>query len=53
MARFETEGTPQIVIVDKEGMVVFSHFGSFDPEVVEAFIDRLLKEPRTLPGRSR
>jgi len=44
MRRFETGGTPHVAIVDKHGKLRFSHFGDFRPEVVESFIDRLLKE---------
>ncbi len=44
MRRFKTEGTPQIAIVDKGGMLRWSHFGKFDPAPVEALIDRLLGE---------
>ncbi len=44
MKRFGTEGTPHVVIVDRNGDVSFSHFGFFPYESVEAFIDRQLKE---------
>ena len=44
MHRFETGGTPHVAIVDKHGKLRFSHFGQFRPDVVESFIDRLLKE---------
>jgi thiol-disulfide isomerase/thioredoxin len=42
--RYETEGTPQIAIIDKFGTLRWSHFGRFDPRPVEGFIDRLLLE---------
>ncbi len=44
MERFATEGTPQIAIVDKFGMLRYSHFGEFDPRPVESFIERLAQE---------
>ena len=45
MRRFRTGGTPHVVIVDKQGRLRFSHFGSFKEEVVETFIEQLLAEP--------
>lgn len=45
MRRFRTGGTPHVAIVDQQGRLRFSHFGAFDPTVVERFIDRLLGEP--------
>ena len=47
MDRFETGGTPHIVIVDKKGMLRFTHFGRFDPEPVEAYIERILSEKKS------
>ena len=44
MRRFETEGTPQVAIVDKFGVLRWSHFGRFDPKPVEHLIDRMLLE---------
>ncbi len=44
MQRYRTGGTPHIVIIDKAGRIRFSHFGSFRPEPVEAFIQGLLAE---------
>jgi cytochrome oxidase Cu insertion factor (SCO1/SenC/PrrC family) len=52
MKRFGTEGTPQVVIVDKRGKIRFSHFGRFDPLVVEAFIERLTRESDRGDGTS-
>jgi thiol-disulfide isomerase/thioredoxin len=45
MRRYEAGGTPHLVIVDKDGMVRFTHFGLFTPEPIEGFIERLLEEP--------
>jgi thiol-disulfide isomerase/thioredoxin len=47
MNRYETGGSPHVVIVDQEGRVRFSHFGRFEVEPVEAFIQRLFNEPGT------
>jgi hypothetical protein len=44
MQRYEAQGTPQIVIIDREGQVRYSHFGWFEPHPVEAFIERLFEE---------
>jgi thiol-disulfide isomerase/thioredoxin len=46
LAHYEAAGTPQVVIIDRDGAVRFSHFGVFDPVPVEAFIERLFKEKR-------
>lgn len=55
MDLYETGGTPHVAIVDKEGMLRFSHFGRFDPEPVERFITRILDETPTvnLKGKVR
>ena len=45
MRRYQTGGTPHIALVDREGKLRFSHFGTFDAAPVEAFIERLLQEP--------
>ena len=52
MDRFETGGTPHIAIVDKEGRLRFSHFGRFDPQPVERFIERLFEEKKSLNIKS-
>lgn len=44
MKRYRTRGTPQVVVIDKQGNLRFSRFGRFDPAPVEAMIDRLLEE---------
>ncbi len=48
MDRYETGGTPHVAIVDKEGQLVFTHFGSFESEKIERLIDRLLVEDKKL-----
>jgi len=44
MDRFDTGGTPHVVIIDQQGKLRFSHFGRFDPVPVERFITRLLDD---------
>jgi hypothetical protein len=44
MKRFDAQGTPHVVIIDREGKIRWSHFGWFDSTPVEAFIDRLIEE---------
>jgi len=44
MNRFDTGGTPHVVIIDKKGKLRFTHFGAFDRGPVERFINRLLDE---------
>jgi thiol-disulfide isomerase/thioredoxin len=51
MDRFETGGTPHVVIVDKKGLLRFTHFGHFDAEPVEAYIDRILSEKKSFNTR--
>ncbi len=51
MDRFETGGTPHVAIVDKKGQLRFTHFGHFDPEPVEAFIERILSEKKSFSTR--
>jgi thiol-disulfide isomerase/thioredoxin len=52
MKRYQTGGTPHVAIVDKEGMLRFSHFGRFERAPVEHFIDRLLEEEKQLNIKS-
>ena len=53
MRSFRTRGTPHVAIVDKQGRLRFSHFGSFDPKPVEELIERLLAEPGDPPTDPR
>jgi thiol-disulfide isomerase/thioredoxin len=43
MQRFGNTGTPQVALIDKEGLLVFNHFGRFDVATVEFLVERLLK----------
>ncbi|MBI2248205.1 MAG: TlpA family protein disulfide reductase [Armatimonadetes bacterium] len=43
MRRYDTGGTPCIVILDQQGVVRFKHLGAFKPEPVEAFLRQLLQ----------
>ena len=40
--RYQTRGTPEIVIIDRKGMVRFQRFGWFDPGAAEKYIDTLI-----------
>lgn len=44
MARYNTRGTPEMAIIDKNGNIRFQHFGSFKPATIEKLIDTLLDE---------
>ena len=39
--RYQTKGTPEIVIIDRNGMIRFQQFGFFDPAAAEKYIDFL------------
>jgi len=40
--RYKTRGTPETVIIDREGNIRFQQFGWFDPAAAEKYIDFLL-----------
>ncbi|RLA06338.1 MAG: TlpA family protein disulfide reductase [Gammaproteobacteria bacterium] len=44
MKAFQTRGTPQMAIIDKQGNIRFNEFGGFMPEIAEQLIDKLLTE---------
>ena len=44
MRRYNTKGTPEMAIIDKDGMIRFQHFGYFRPELVEPMLVTLLKQ---------
>ena len=46
MVLYQTRGTPEIAIIDKDGFIRFQKFGGFDPEPVEKLIDELLSETK-------
>ena len=43
MDRYRTSGTPETVIIDKNGMIRFQQFGSFDPNEIEPGLVALMK----------
>ena len=43
--RYEIPDTPHLAIVDRQGMLRFTHSGTFDSESTEWFLQRLLEEP--------
>jgi len=42
MKSYKTRGTPEIAIIDKQGIIRFQEFGFFDNKVAEKLIDKLL-----------
>lgn len=44
MKLWNNRGTPEMAIVDKQGMIRFKKFGGFESQPVEALIERLLVE---------
>ncbi|MCP5082942.1 MAG: TlpA family protein disulfide reductase [Alphaproteobacteria bacterium] len=47
MRRYRTSGTPEMVIIGPDGMIVFQKFGGFDPEPVESMFVNLLQKVAT------
>ncbi len=46
MRRYNTKGTPEMAIIDKDGMIRFQHFGFFKPETVEPMLVKMLEQTR-------
>lgn len=46
MRRYKTRGTPEMVIIDSNGVIRFQEFGSFDPATVEPMISQMLDRAR-------
>ena len=40
--RYQTRGTPEIVFIDRQGMIRFKRFGGFDPVAAETYLESLL-----------
>jgi len=40
--RYQTSGTPEVIMIDREGMIRFQQFGWFDPAAAEAYLEYLL-----------
>jgi thiol-disulfide isomerase/thioredoxin len=58
MQQYQAVGTPQVAVIDKDGILVFNHFGEFHIPTVEFLLDRLLKveseaKPRPKPKVGR
>lgn len=43
MKRYRTRGTPEVAIIDKNGIIRFQRFGSFNVALAEHLIEELLK----------
>lgn len=46
MKRYETRGTPEMAIIDREGIIRLQEFGYFEPEPAEALITTLMGPAR-------
>lgn len=47
MRRYKTRGTPEMVIIDGNGIIRFQEFGGYEPTPVEAMIDEMINQART------
>ena len=47
MQRYQTRGTPEMAIIDKQGNIRFQNFGYFEPAQGERLIRKLLAEEAT------
>jgi thiol-disulfide isomerase/thioredoxin len=45
MKRYRTRGTPEIAVIEKQGMIRFQMFGGFEAEKAEEFIRRIMDSP--------
>jgi len=46
MKRYNTRGTPEMAIIDRDGIIRLQEFGYFEPEPAEALITRLMGPER-------
>ena len=46
MVRYKTRGTPEMVMIDKDGMIRFQQFGYFEPHKIEPLILAMLNRKR-------
>ncbi len=46
MLAYNTRGTPETAVIDKNGIIRFQDFGFFDYEKVKTMISELLSEAR-------
>ncbi|MCH9809376.1 MAG: TlpA family protein disulfide reductase [Alphaproteobacteria bacterium] len=46
MRRYRTRGTPEMVIIDRDGLIRFQRFGYFEPQLAETLIGQLLGDKR-------
>ncbi len=44
MRRYRTSGTPEMVVIDKNGLIRFQQFGGFDYEPVDQMIEALIEK---------
>jgi len=46
MLAYNTRGTPETAVIDKDGVIRFQEFGFFDYEKVQAMVSKLLSEAK-------
>ncbi len=46
MRRYRTRGTPEMAVIDRDGLIRFQEFGYFEPGPVEAMIQSLIAATR-------
>lgn len=46
MRRYRTRGTPEMAVIDREGIIRFQEFGYFEPQPVEAMIQSWMTATR-------
>ena len=49
--RYRTRGTPEMAMIDREGMIRFQKFGGFDAVAAEKYLERLLGAAGASPAR--
>lgn len=46
MKRYKTMGTPEMAVIDKQGIIRFQKFGFFEPEPIDRLIQEMMKDGR-------
>jgi hypothetical protein len=46
MLAYNTRGTPETAVIDKDGVIRFQGFGFFDYEKVQTMVSKLLSEAK-------
>ena len=53
MRRYRTRGTPEMVMIDRQGMIRFQHFAGFDHVAAEKFLEQLIGVKTASPRRAK